>query len=217
MIISHNKLLKVSDISARDAITLKKPGMRVKVLNTAGDSNAEGEAIYFWDAVAQSWAIESSELESLEKNALRTTDIGDTVQGYDANLVSDASYVHTDNNFTGTLKTKLDNAYTNTEVDSKFNQYDFTNTQITATQGQTTFNVTYSTDGYIDVCVNGVKLLKGVDYTATNGTTVVLTSGLNAGNVVDILVFNEFEVSGHYTKTEIDENIGSIADFNAAL
>ncbi len=216
MIISHNKLLKVSDISARDAITLKKPGMRVLVTNAAADPNAEGEAIYFWDAVSQGWAIESSELEDLEKNALKTADIGITVQGYDANIVSDASYVHTDENFTGALKTKLDNVYTNTEVDNKFNQYDFTNTQITATQGQTVYNVTYAVDGYIDVFANGIRLLKTVDYTATNGTSVTLTSGLNAGDVVDILVMNEFEVSGHYTKTEIDTNIGSVSDFEAA-
>ena len=211
MIISHNKLLQVSDISARNAITLKKPGMRVKVTNASADTNASGEAIYFWDAVQQSWVLESSELESLEKNALKTSDIGSTVQAYNANLVS------IDQNLSTTSDVTFNNIYNKTEVDNKFNQYDFINTQITATQGQTIFNVTYSVDGYIDVFVNGIKLLKGVDYTATNGSTVVLTSGLNAGNVVDILVFNEFAVSTHYTKTEIDNNIGTIADFEAAL
>ena len=38
---------------------------------------------------------------------LQPSDIGSTVQGYDANIVSDASYVHTDNNYTTTEKNKL--------------------------------------------------------------------------------------------------------------
>lgn len=38
---------------------------------------------------------------------LTTTDIGVTVQGYNANTVIDASYVHTDNNYTTTEQTKL--------------------------------------------------------------------------------------------------------------
>jgi hypothetical protein len=38
----------------------------------------------------------------------------------------------------------------------------------------------------IDVFVNGVKLVNGVDYTATNGTTVVLTDALTVGQIVEI-------------------------------
>jgi hypothetical protein len=38
----------------------------------------------------------------------------------------------------------------------------------------------------IDVFVNGVKFVNGVDYTATNGTTVVMTIALAAGNIVEI-------------------------------
>jgi hypothetical protein len=38
---------------------------------------------------------------------VQTSDIGVTVQAYDANIVSDASYVHTDNNYTTAEKSKL--------------------------------------------------------------------------------------------------------------
>jgi hypothetical protein len=41
-------------------------------------------------------------------NGVYTGDIGVSVQGYNADTVVDAAYVHTDNNFTGVLKTKLD-------------------------------------------------------------------------------------------------------------
>ena len=38
----------------------------------------------------------------------------------------------------------------------------------------------------VDVFVNGVKFVNGVDYTATNGTTVVLTNALTASQIVEI-------------------------------
>ena len=53
----------------------------------------------------------------------------------------------------------------------------------TATGGQTTFSVTYDA-GFVDVYLNGVKLLAGTDFTATSGTAVVLASGATAGDIV---------------------------------
>ena len=56
-------------------------------------------------------------------------------------------------------------------------------TEFTATAGQTTFTPPSYTVGYINVYRNGVRL-NSADYTATNGTTVVLTSGATAGDTV---------------------------------
>jgi hypothetical protein len=57
----------------------------------------------------------------------------------------------------------------------------------TATAGQTTFTVTGGYNlGMVDVFVNGVKFVSGVDFTANDGTTVVMTTGLAAGNIVEI-------------------------------
>jgi hypothetical protein len=57
----------------------------------------------------------------------------------------------------------------------------------TATANQTTFTVTGGyVVGLVDVYVNGVKYAPA-DYTATNGTTVVLTEGVVAGDIVDII------------------------------
>ena len=56
-----------------------------------------------------------------------------------------------------------------------------------ATAAQTTFTFTGGyTVGLIDVYVNGVRYLP-TDYTATNGTTIVLAVGLLAGDAVTIL------------------------------
>lgn len=57
----------------------------------------------------------------------------------------------------------------------------------TSTAGQTTFTVTNGYNlGMIDVFVNGVKYVNGVDYTATDGTTVVMTDVLTASQIVEI-------------------------------
>ena len=66
-----------------------------------------------------------------------------------------------------------------------------TQTEFTATAGQTTFTPPSYTVGFISVYRNGV-LLGSADYTATNGTTVVLTTGATAG---DLITTQSFYVS----------------------
>jgi hypothetical protein len=64
----------------------------------------------------------------------------------------------------------------------------YVRTSFTATASQTTFSATYNV-GYVQVFVNGV-LLNGTDYTATNGTSVVLSVGCNAGDIVETIAYN---------------------------
>ena len=64
-----------------------------------------------------------------------------------------------------------------------FGQTIRTVTEVTATSGQTTFNITGGyIVGYVDVFLNGVLLTNVEDYTATNGTTVVLLVGATTGD-----------------------------------
>ena len=56
-------------------------------------------------------------------------------------------------------------------------------TEFTATAGQTTFSVPSYTAGYINVYRNGA-MLGTADFTATNGTTVVLATAATAGDLV---------------------------------
>lgn len=56
----------------------------------------------------------------------------------------------------------------------------------TATANQTTFTVNYLPQ-YIDVYLNGVKLVNGQDFVATNGTTVVLSVGAALGDLVEVV------------------------------
>jgi hypothetical protein len=61
-------------------------------------------------------------------------------------------------------------------------------TEFTATASQTTFTPPSYTVGFINVYLNGV-LLGSADYTATNGTTVVLATGASAGNLLTVESF----------------------------
>jgi hypothetical protein len=62
-------------------------------------------------------------------------------------------------------------------------------TEFTATAGQTTFTPPSYTVGFIQVFRNGV-LLGSADYTATNGTTVVLAgSGATSGDLITTVSF----------------------------
>jgi hypothetical protein len=60
-------------------------------------------------------------------------------------------------------------------------------TSYTATSGQTSYPLTY-TPGFIDVYVNGVRLTAS-EFTATNGSSVVLNTGAFTGDIVDITAY----------------------------
>jgi len=73
----------------------------------------------------------------------------------------------------------------------------------TATAGQTVFAATYDA-GYVDVYLNGVKLLAGTDFTAVNGTSIVLASGAANNDIVDIVAYGTFVLADHLTETQSD-------------
>ena len=62
----------------------------------------------------------------------------------------------------------------------------YTSQQTTvATEGQTAVTVSANyTAGFVDVYLNGVRLITGTDYTETNSTTVTLASGATAGDEI---------------------------------
>ena len=64
----------------------------------------------------------------------------------------------------------------------------------TATSGQTTFVSSGYTAGYIDIYLNGVHLKDGTDYTATNGTDVVLTVAAVLNDIIELVAFDTFDV-----------------------
>lgn len=89
-----------------------------------------------------------------------------------------------------------------------------------ATSGQTVFTVTGGyTVGLVDVFINGVRLTSS-DYTATNGTTVVLTVGTMVGNIVDIIKYTSGlvnSISGTGTTNYLPKFTGSTTIGNSLV
>jgi hypothetical protein len=69
----------------------------------------------------------------------------------------------------------------------------YVRTAFTATAGQTTFTVAY-TVGAVQVFVNGI-LLNSADYTASNGTSVVLASACLVGDIVEFIAISNGSLS----------------------
>jgi len=69
-----------------------------------------------------------------------------------------------------------------------------TKTRIVATSEQTSFTTSGEyTPGHIDVFLGGVKL-DSSEFTATDGTTVVLASGANTGQIFESISYTTFKV-----------------------
>ena len=72
----------------------------------------------------------------------------------------------------------------------------------TASAGQTTFtgaddngNTLAYDASFIDVYLNGVKLINGTEVTVTSGTSVVLAAGATQNDILDLVAFGTFNVA----------------------
>jgi hypothetical protein len=91
-----------------------------------------------------------------------------------------------------------------------------TRDSFTATANQTSFATSGYTPEFLDVFLNGVKLAAS-DYTATNGSDVVLASGAATGDILEVVAYTAFDtanvtgatnftVTGAFTSQGIDDN-----------
>jgi len=81
----------------------------------------------------------------------------------------------------------------------------------TATQGQAAFTVSAGyQQGFVDVYLNGLRLVTGTDYTASDGSLVNLTTGATAGDELefvtykslgDIIAVQNFRTAGNIVMT----------------
>jgi hypothetical protein len=75
----------------------------------------------------------------------------------------------------------------------------------TAVAAQTTFTVDVQfIPGYEQVFMNGILLMRTIDYTTPTEHTVVLTSGATAGDIIDVLTVTNLNSVDTYTQAETD-------------
>jgi hypothetical protein len=72
----------------------------------------------------------------------------------------------------------------------------------TATASQTTFtgaddngNTLGYDAGFLDVYLNGIRLVNGSDFTASSGTSIVLTTGASASDILEVVAFGTFQLA----------------------
>jgi hypothetical protein len=90
-----------------------------------------------------------------------------------------------------------------------------------ATAGQTTFTgadanaltLSYIAGGII-VSLNGVVLKPGDDYTATNGTSIVLSVAAALNDELNVYAFSSFNVANTYTQAQSDSRYAQVAANN---
>ena len=80
----------------------------------------------------------------------------------------------------------------------------YVRTTYTATSGQTVFAANYDV-GYIDVFLNGIKLLVATDFVATSGSSITLSSGATSGDIVEILAHSTYNNVNLQTSSLIND------------
>ena len=76
-----------------------------------------------------------------------------------------------------------------------------------ATANQTTFPATGAISynpNFVDVYLNGIKLVNGTDVTVSSGSNIVLASGAAVNDTVDVVAYGTFALADVYTKTQSD-------------
>jgi len=69
---------------------------------------------------------------------------------------------------------------------------------------------------YEQVYLNGVLLVRNVDYTATTGTSIAGLTALTAGDIVEIMTFRSTQIADTYTQTQIDSQFATKAELSGA-
>jgi hypothetical protein len=89
----------------------------------------------------------------------------------------------------------------------------------TATASQTTFtgaddntNILAYDAGFIDLFLNGIRLVNGTDFTATSGTSIVLTVGAAANDILEIVAYGTFELANFSIGAANDVSLTGITD-----
>lgn len=91
------------------------------------------------------------------------------------------------------------------------------NFEFTATAGQTVFTgiddnaqILGYTPMAVKVYLNGVLLTPSTDYTASNGTSVTLSTGATLGDILVIVASDTFQVVDTYTQAQVNSLLESV-------
>ena len=132
-------------------------------------------------------AAGAAELYFNNSKKIETTNSGVTVTG--GLIAGGLTYPTSDGSSNQSLVTNGSGTLSWSTIAGGTNTY--TTRQITTTtEGQTAVTVSANyTSGFVDVYLNGIRLISGTDYTETNATTVTLASGATAGDEIETVAW----------------------------
>jgi hypothetical protein len=101
-------------------------------------------------------------------------------------------------------------------------EVNFLTYEYTASAAQTTFSglddnsltLAY-TPNFLQVFLNGVLLVNSTDYTATDGTSIVLVSAASDGDIFSAVSYAVFSIANVYTQSQVDANTYTQAQVDA--
>jgi hypothetical protein len=121
---------------------------------------------------------------------------------------------------TDTMKVYSSGGWTaaGSSVNGTANRYDYVvGTSSGSYTGSTTnFPATYDA-GYVDVFLNGTKLVPTTDFTATSGTEIVLGTAASSGSNVCIVGYGTFSLANFSVGDANDVDLSGISDGDALL
>jgi hypothetical protein len=74
-------------------------------------------------------------------------------------------------------------------------KYTATASQVTFTGADDNSNTLAYDAGFLDVYLNGIKLVNGSDFTASSGTSIVLTVGASASDILEVIAYGTFQLA----------------------
>ena len=177
--------------------------------SATGAANSASGASGSATAAANSATAAAASLDSFDDRYLGAKSSNPSVDNDGASLITGALYFNTTANsmrvYNGSSWADAGSAVNGTSQRVVY----------TATANQTTFSVTYDA-GFVDVYLNGIKLLLATDFTGTSGTSVVLATGATVGDIVDIVSYGAFNLANTYTQVQIDRKISFEIDGGVA-
>ena len=105
---------------------------------------------------------------------------------------------------------------TGSSVNGTSNRFTYTvsSSTVTITGADDDSNILAYDAGYIDVYLNGVRMVNGTDVTVTSGTSVVFASaiGTSGTDIVDIVAFGTFQLANFSINDANDVSTAGISD-----
>jgi hypothetical protein len=218
--LNSNDITGTGNINITGTLTATLASTTTAVTQTLGDNSTKVATTAYVSTTVSSTSVGGDLTGSISNSQINSNVVGITelnvTDGTAGQLLSTngsgtLSFITPDLTLSGDLSGTLSNAQLGVNVVgiSELNLSDGTNGQVVTTDGagtisfqsvfsettvspsigQTVFTISYKV-GRIVVFLNGVKLVDGVDFTASNGTSVTLTTGIQF--TTDRVEFNVF-------------------------